>query len=376
MEKNIKYFFYSSQLMTDNCYALFKTMINLGVKGKYVWLYNSQEELVGAKKKVEKMDVGSNQNIIYVQKKHKIESLFHYYTSNFIFYSHGFLEQLPKFFWQKKINLWHGMPLKKIGLLKNGKKATFNFDYTIVNSPVFEDGLKEAFSISDSMLIKVGAPRNDFLMESKTMLDSSLRKMFKNSKNSLVIWMPTFRNSMDEDNQENQEKIAGILPLSKLKSFDDFLIKQGVNLLIKIHPLDIINLKELSDYNHSLSCLKFIDKNLTLSNSKYDFYEMLKDTDALITDYSSIYFDYLLMNKPIALTIVDKKSYEKTRGCYEKVSNSIKNNEITDMNQLKNFIENLNKDSNMNNIQKDIFQTYNKKSGNSKFILKELNLIN
>lgn len=56
-------------------------------------------------------------------------------------------------------------------------------------------------------------------------------------------------------------------------------------------------------------------KLLTVPN-QMDLYEILPHTDLLITDYSSVYFDYLLLDKPIVFTPTDLGEYSKNEDCY------------------------------------------------------------
>jgi CDP-glycerol glycerophosphotransferase (TagB/SpsB family) len=57
----------------------------------------------------------------------------------------------------------------------------------------------------------------------------------------------------------------------------------------------------------------FIDESL-LASHKFDLYELLSSADVLITDYSSVYFDFLLLDKPIVFVRTDRSSYQSNRG--------------------------------------------------------------
>lgn len=73
-------------------------------------------------------------------------------------------------------------------------------------------------------------------------------------------------------------------------------------------------------------------------------YELLADSDALLTDYSTVYYDYLLMNKPIGLVINDLEEYSKKIGfALGEYKDFMKGSYIENMNDFDVFIENLHK---------------------------------
>ena len=78
--------------------------------------------------------------------------------------------------------------------------------------------------------------------------------------------------------------------------------------MIKFHPMqDIGN----NNFSH-LKNIRFYSNNEF--SKKFDLYELLKQTDALITDYSSVFYDYLLLDKPIGFTEDDQQQYTGNRG--------------------------------------------------------------
>ena len=80
-----------------------------------------------------------------------------------------------------------------------------------------------------------------------------------------------------------------------------------------------------------------------LGKSGVKLYEILSDTDALITDYSSIYYDYLLLDKPIGVTLDDFEEYTKKNGFpFENVLDILKGEYIYNKNDLIKFIKNVN----------------------------------
>ena len=80
--------------------------------------------------------------------------------------------------------------------------------------------------------------------------------------------------------------------------------------------------------------------NDDLDKKNIQLYELLAKTDALVTDYSSVYYDYLLTDKPIGLTVDDFKEYIKARGfVYENPQDILKGEYINDTDELIKFFE-------------------------------------
>jgi len=160
--------------------------------------------------------------------------------------------------------------------------------------------------------LPIGYPRYDKLLNEDKKSKDYIDKL-KNSNNKIVIWMPTFRKTESADFPE--EKINNSYELPILNSEKDLLklneickINSTV-LCIKKHPYQV----EYKSSKLNLSNVIFID-NKDLAKDGVDLYSILRYTDGLITDYSSIAIDYILLDKPIGFTLDDFENYSKTRG--------------------------------------------------------------
>ncbi|MCD1024640.1 CDP-glycerol glycerophosphotransferase family protein [Enterococcus sp. SMC-9] len=368
-----KYIFVSDTNTSGNTYAVFGEMIKSRIEGKYIWLCNNEKEIETHKQLLMKPNLENNIKIIFVQKK-SIKGLLFSFIGNYIFYTHGFFEKFSSPIWQKKINLWHGMPLKMIGKLSN-KAAKFNFDYTISNSPIFNEPLIRSFGINPDKILHMGSPRNDFF-SSNDQFD--FFDLFDNL-NQTVIWMPTYRkNIYSEDlNGEYDENAISFFSLLDMQNLDVFLKKKGINLIVKLHPYDLLNKNyKMEQVNKECTNIRIATSSNNLLPQ--NFYSILNKTSALITDYSSIYFDYLLLNKPIAIDVSDRTKYVKNRGLIENVDKSIKNYTIHDIQSFFLFLSSLVDDDKVTSLksmtedQKNVFQKYDNFPNNSKDLLTQL----
>ena len=213
------------------------------------------------------------------------------------------------------INFWHGIPLKKIAYdaekvhpIKKYKKTVFNIwnimrdaeNFYIANGLYDKQIYESAFITSNNNIQILGSPRLDILFNNipgaTIFVDNcydSIKEYLKKGK-KIIIYMPTFR--------DTGKNISQWLQSDKLK---DFLIKNNILLICKLHPLD----RTLPNCTSN--------EYLYIMDKESDVYTILKYTDGLITDYSSIYFDYLLLDKPIIYYSIDIEEYqEKCRGFY------------------------------------------------------------
>ncbi len=223
------------------------------------------------------------------------------------------------------VNLWHGLALKRIEFdIQKGANAwkyQFNFstylfkkisfpalykrpDLLTVSSRETARTFKSAFRLNDQHLTYAPLPRNTILNTDKKILRELIYQFESEYEVKLLdeltqfekvfIWLPTFR-----DGKKDFLKEAHI----DFEQWNEFLSQRNDILLVKMHQ----NLHtRFEDFSH----IRFL-------NSATDIYPFLTFTDCLITDYSSIYIDYLLLDKPIIFFCFDKHSYiSDMRGIY------------------------------------------------------------
>lgn len=247
------------------------------------------------------------------KKNNKVYCSLKFMRAKYVFYSFGDLRINPS----KKqivINQWHGSPIKTIGrLTKNNeyqKEKLDNFTYLMCSSDLFVIPFCNAFGCSKNKVKILGQARIDYFYNKKQ-TDYFKNNLRGNNYKKTIIWMPTFRVSEDnrfvDSNNINQETLLPIFEtFAELEKLNEFLKEKNILIAIKIHGHASFKEKKFSN-------IKYIT-NEDLIESKTKLYDLIKDFDSLITDYSSIFADYYLLNKPIGFTIDDYKSYEELRG--------------------------------------------------------------
>lgn len=214
------------------------------------------------------------------------------------------------------IDLWHGFPLKTMFYAdsnyydKNSIAPLYKqLNYLMSYSPLYNDILHTCTRVNPNNFVITGAPRNDllFLANSRELLLKILNKHDKGQK--FIFYMPTFRSTTQKNRSNYTTNLFGFTSF-ELHTFNDFLQQNNYELIVKPHPLYGDDYHELLEGYSHMSL--FPDEQLLTYH--VDLYEVLGATDLLITDYSSIYFDYLLLDKPVIFTPTDLEEYKQDRG--------------------------------------------------------------
>jgi CDP-glycerol glycerophosphotransferase len=213
-----------------------------------------------------------------------------------------------------RIQLWHGVGFKKIGLmqlqkdfldkLRDDEKKRLNerltgYHFLITTSDFYaKEVFAPAFGLSLNKIPPLGYPRNDVFYSSikgeeintdKKLIERA--KKFKKVGGKIIVFAPTFR---DLDMKVDFRKVFDY------KKLNEFLKENRMFFIIKGHSLPGIKflLENISKY-----------ENISVYDNKKDIYPLLKITELLITDYSSIYTDFLHTGKPVLFYPFDYDEY-------------------------------------------------------------------
>ncbi len=207
------------------------------------------------------------------------------------------------------IQTWHGSPLKTMGTLKKQYRLTdwtsdffmSKCNYFISPSCYVSKLFEDCYKISKERFVITGNPRNDIIFKELNKEDV-LEKIGKKKGlnfDKVILYCPTFRETGNN----------AFFP------FEDFDIGK-LNEFLKANRILCILRNHYYENDSILKLFKNASQFLfaPAGDCKIDIQELMNISDILITDYSSIYFDYLLLNRPIIFTPVDLEEYEKTRG--------------------------------------------------------------
>ncbi|WP_368894033.1 CDP-glycerol glycerophosphotransferase family protein [Kluyvera ascorbata] len=247
-----------------------------------------------------------------IVRKGTLKELYYYLTSKFIFTTHN--EMIgPVSSNQIYISLWHGMPFKKIGYLGEFEYAKMR-DYSanrIATSEIMRSIISASFREKANKVYITGQPRNDYLFK-----PISLKKMGLNieNKKKIIMYAPTFRMNVEDQKYSDGNEITddNFLRVDDfgMKELDSHLMDNDCHLLLKLHPYEEKYFENINELSSNISIIR----SQELIKQNIDVNQLLAVADVLITDYSSMYFDYLILNRPIIFLVPDLNDYRKSRG--------------------------------------------------------------
>ncbi|MCD7949945.1 MAG: CDP-glycerol glycerophosphotransferase family protein [Erysipelotrichaceae bacterium] len=208
------------------------------------------------------------------------------------------------------LQLWHACgAIKKFGNVIDRTYLIKNYNAVLSTSSYWKKIYSQAFSVNEDQVLPLGLPRTDELFNQEW-IDSQQKRLFdkypelKNKK--IILYAPTFRGNIYKGFHQidfNAKKILDNLD-------EDYVI------IYKFHPL-------VGNYQLSVH-------NRVYNMNHEDTHALFTISDMLISDYSSIIFDYMILNKPIIFYIPDYQEYKKELGVFvdiEKLNLPICNSE-------------------------------------------------
>ena len=281
--------------LSDNTMPVFEEMVKRGIGKSYkmVWLIKDCKQNLPRYENTIYVDMGNIWN--------RIKYNYYICNSRAIIMCNRILEKGSKK--QKEFYLCHGTAIKSV---RHYYTLPDYIDYMLVASEGSKDMMAYEFMVDKEKVFALGFPRNDVMGYVKKDLSSLFEMKYK----KIVVWYPTFRQHKSSEKLTNCQNALPILHNTEMaKKLNEIAEEKEVLLVIKPHFAQDVSY--IKDYN--LSNIVFIDDEFFVKNH-ITSYEFVASTDALITDYSSIYFDYLLCDKPVAVVWEDIEDYKKSPG--------------------------------------------------------------
>ena len=241
-----------------------------------------------------------------------VQSIYHLATCRKIFVDNyfGFLAVTQFKPNTECIQLWHATgAIKQFGLkdlsienrsakaYERFKQVYQRFDHVVVGSENMANIFREGFGVSKQQILRTGIPRTDFFFDSfaKEEVIETLRLQLPAIKEKKVIlYAPTYRDN---------ELTVTDLKLNIDKMYKE--LKDDYVLFLRLHPAVSVELS--NDY-----------PDFVFNVSKdYNINHLMIITDILISDYSSIPFEFSILNKPMIFFAYDIDEYAETRGFWD-----------------------------------------------------------
>ncbi len=256
--------------------------------------------------------IGVNGNNVTIVPLHSREGQELLLVSAVIFIKHSPRENTPYPLNPKKhkfINLWHGIPLKRIGMASldlQDKQKLITTEHAkchavIASSSIDRMAMTVAFyPLTYNDIWVTGLPRNDFILKKEKLLPEDLQEEIKELERLLksrvfILYAPTFRNA--------QAKAYYHFTPQQKEILTSYLQKHNIVLGIREHMADKVH-----SYNKELKSTSVIDVG-----AKYfpNIEVLYRKADILITDYSSCFIDFMLTGKPMISFAYDYEEYSK-----------------------------------------------------------------
>ncbi len=298
-DKTILYESYHGHSISCNPYAIFRSLLkNKKFKNyKHIWIIND-------KSKIPK-DLKSNNNIVFIRRDC---DLYMRYLTNTRYLINN--STFPDYYIRKEdqvyLNTWHGTPLKHVGKdIKNDfvshENVTRNFlqaTHLIQPNAHTADILLASHDVDgiySGIVAETGYPKQDLMLnisyEEKNKLYSILNISVAKK---VVLYSPAGRGIFKE------------------ADFDTTQLKEVIRTVQEIENMQLLfrgHYAVEQEFND-------LDLDITIIPSCIDTNSLLSIVDILITDYSSISFDFMALSRPIIYYMYDREKYENERGLY------------------------------------------------------------
>ena len=292
-------FYILKELLTNEAYAGFRIYLSVADK--------SVEKLINEKLAGSLKMSGADEAVISRVTPVTVDSREYYHafaTSKYIINDATIKNFFVKRDEQIYLNVWHGTPFKYMGrkvahepqAIGNAQKNFAVADYLLYPNEYMMNHMIEDYMIEDiskARILLSGYPRNSAMLDKESREKIRLKEELTDKR--VYVYMPTWR-----------PESMGFTTEGILAEFDSLLGDDEV-MYAKIHPLAADNI----DFAKLNRVKKY--------PSGYETYEFLNTADCLITDYSSVFYDYAVTGRKIVLFTYDEEEYFRTRGVYESI---------------------------------------------------------
>lgn len=206
------------------------------------------------------------------------------------------------------LNTWHGTPLKNMG--RDVEEEVYNMgnvmrnlifaDFLVFPNEYMKEKMIKAYmleNLSKATVLNEGYPRNSVFFDSDKRIQ--LRRELDVSDKDVIVYMPTWRGKVNKYDND-----SALLEAEEFLTEMDEKLNGNQVMFVKYHPF--LNLEIAADkYEH-----------IRPFPTGYEYYEILCTADTLVTDYSSVLYDFANTGRKIVLYVYDKEDYFRSRGVY------------------------------------------------------------
>lgn len=210
------------------------------------------------------------------------------------------------------VNTWHGTPIKYLGNDVKKEGGSFRGKSNSVENIFFtqseydEEIFKKAFDKKKENLYRFGLPRNDELAKvDLNQIELIKKKLGISLSKKVILYAPTFR----EYSKNNLNEISLEIPID----FNKWAKSLGDNIIILFRAhYEVAKYINISQYKNVIDVSLYSSLN-----------ELMIISDILMSDYSSIFFDYSILHRPMICFAYDYEIYKEKRGMYIEIKEEL-----------------------------------------------------
>jgi len=293
-EDKIFYTSYGGGKFTCNPKYIYKYIVNQEKGYQHVWVLEDDEN--------SELNNHSNTEIV---KKNSLSFIYHFLTAKIVISNASIPTYLPLRKSQKYIETWHGGgAYKRTGLsydrsedqIKKLKIVADEVNDFISSSSIFTETKSKNHLVNEEKFFEIGMPRNDVLFTGSETLSNKVKDFYGLEKNTrIVLYAPTYRSKSDDS--ETYEDLDMTKLMEALEN------KFGGNWVVFTRMHYYLN--EKIQYENAVNVSAYADMQ-----------ELMLAADVLITDYSSVMWDFSITKKPAFTFAPDLAEYEKNRSFF------------------------------------------------------------
>jgi hypothetical protein len=236
---------------------------------------------------------------LHLVPKWSLRGMLAYLRAEAVFFTHGLYGSPRPVPGKPVVNLWHGDGPKDVRP-DNGVGGLIAGTYFVGSTRLFSRHQAAGFGVPEDRVLVTGNPRTDVFWRPSTTAPLSDLGI----TDDFVLWMPTFRRTravgaMRQVDEAGPEERAW---QCRLEALLEGLRDRGLQLVVKPHPMD-------AEEHRWAGAVTVRDADL--ARTGVGLYDLLARSRGLVTDYSSVWVDYLLLDRPLAFLVPDRDSYTR-----------------------------------------------------------------
>lgn len=293
----------------DSAHSMYRHLLETRRGLEHVWLLRN----MGLADRIRQEFVGSEaRGHSLVIRPWTPRSYLTFLRARYVIHTHGLYGFSRPMRGRTSVCVWHGMPVKAIRRLHTGDQTLFPVHGTVhlATSSFFRYMIASVFDVHPDQVLVSGLPRADVL---KGMVPPGhsrqqiAERLGIDPGRRWLLWLPTHRSEADPRTERPARTFLDAIPAELVSALDDAAGDDHTEVIVKLHPFDLLNRHDRRPDHRNIRLLTASEWEST----GVQLYDLVAASDALITDVSSVFIDYLHTGNPIGVIGFDVASYTR-----------------------------------------------------------------